>query len=83
MSLEVFAEKSIDSSFNNPNQESSMHCRLQNMSASPTGEISPGLKIYSNHRTICDDKTIKIYNQHGQLVFFMYIPTGVQNQIGN
>jgi hypothetical protein len=80
MSLEVLAENCNSPS--SQNQDSSIHYQLPSVGVS-TPEISSNLKIYNNHQTICDDKTIKIYNQHGALVFFMYIPTGVQNQIGN
>ena len=75
MSTALYAEKCIDNSFL-PSRDFNGGCNV-------ASSLSSNLRIFSNHRTICDDKTIKIYNQHGDLEFFMYIPTGVQNQIGS
>ncbi len=38
-------------------------------------------RIFNNHETICDDKSIKIYNKNGELEYFFYLASGLQNQV--
>ena len=38
-------------------------------------------RIFNNHETICDDKSIKIYNKNGELEYFVYLASGLQNQV--